>query len=114
MGKETIVQWKFRKMTRKRSNTTRISRVNLKSMRHKWSWLNNGMRMSSSRKYRISSFLEDDEILVRKNKMGSCDEEEKELLMRIGSPAMRRHSDVSFRSHIDRDVADHAETSSSR
>ena len=27
-------------------------------------------------------------------------------------PGMRRHSDVSFRSHIGRDVADHAETSS--
>ena len=112
MVKETIVQWKFRKMTRKKSNTTRISRVNLKSTGHKMPWLNNDMRMSSSRKYRISSFLEDDEILVRKNKMGSCDEEEKELLMRMGSPGMRRRSDVSFRSHIGRDVADHAETSS--
>ena len=27
-------------------------------------------------------------------------------------PCMRRHSDVSFRSHIGRDVADHAKTSS--
>ena len=27
-------------------------------------------------------------------------------------PCMRRRSDVSFRSHIDQDVADHAETSS--
>ena len=29
-------------------------------------------------------------------------------------PGMRRRSDVSFRSHIGRDVADHAETSSQR
>ena len=30
------------------------------------------------------------------------------------APGMRRRSDVSFRSHIGRDVADHAETSSQR
>ena len=29
-------------------------------------------------------------------------------------PGMRRHSDVSFRSHVSGDVADHAKTSSRR
>ena len=29
-------------------------------------------------------------------------------------PGMRRRSDISFRSHIGRDAADHAETSSRR
>ena len=34
--------------------------------------------------------------------------------MNVGPPGMRRRSDVSFRSHIGRDVVDHAETSSQR
>ena len=36
------------------------------------------------------------------------------VLERLDPPGMRRRSDVSFRSHIGRNVADHAETSSQR
>ena len=46
-----IVKWKFRRMARKKLNTTRISRVNRKSEGHKRSWLNKEMRMSSSRNH---------------------------------------------------------------
>ena len=58
--------------------TTKISSANWKSKGHKRSWLNKDMTMSN-----ICSFAGDDEILVKKGEMERCNEEEKELLMRL-------------------------------
>ena len=39
--------------------------------------------MQKQKTYHISSFPEDDEILVKKAEMESCNEEEKKLLIRV-------------------------------
>ena len=45
--------------------------------------MNKDMRISSSRKHHICSFLEDGEISVKKAEMERYNDEEKELLMRV-------------------------------